>query len=151
MVHAWSLKPRASRNLRRHGNAQITHQYALLAMSFAFWARAVSTTDPVMSPDVYGYWVTSFAAEFWAASIMLACAVYIAGIYINGNWRWSPVLRLFGAGWHVFTMGAFCVGAASVGHDAMMMISATFCGLHIWFTAINFSDLIGSILRWGRE
>ena len=48
-------------------------------------------------------------------------------------------------------MGAFAVGAASVSHDAMMMISVTFCGLHVWFTGLNASDLIGAILRWGHE
>ena len=147
----FTLKPRASRNLRRHGNGQLWFQFPLLAMSFAFWALAVTTDDPVMTPVMYGHWVTSFPSEFWALSIMAAATIFIAGILINGNWRWSPSLRLLGASWHVFTMGAFALGALSVGNNAMMAISTTFAGVHLCFVGLNFTDLIGAILRWGGE
>ena len=143
------LKPRASRNLRRHGGAQMTYQVPLLAMSFLFWIQAVLSDDPVMTPDMYGFWVTQFQAEVWAVSIMLASTIYISGILINGNWRWSPVLRFLGAMWHVFTMGAFAWGAISVGNNAMFAISLTFTSVHVWFSMLNASDLIGAALRWG--
>jgi len=150
-VVTWYLKPRASRNLIRHGNAQITVQWAVLAMSMAFWAVAVFSDKPVMEADVYGSFVTVYQAELWAGSIMAASTAYLVGCYINGNWRWSPILRLYGAAWHVFTMGAHAVGAYGVDHTPMFLISATFASLHIWFTFLNVSDTIGALIRWGHE
>lgn len=147
---SWTLKPRASRNLKRHGNAQITHQWVLMVMALAFWIMAVRQDTPVMGPELYGLWVTSFPAELWAGSIMFASMFYLAGCYINGEWRWSPLLRLIGALWHIFTMGAFAWGAWSVGSSAMVMISASFVALHIWFAALNASDLLGAIFKWDR-
>lgn len=152
MVRDWSLKPRASRNLQRHGNAQETHQFALLAMAAVFWFVSAVFDGKLMTPNVYGEWVTQFEDHIWAASIMAASTVYLLGCFINGNWRWSPALRLSGALWHVITMGVFAIGAMGAEDgSALAVIAMTFCGLHVWFLWLNISDLIGAVFRWGRD
>ena len=144
--------PRASRNLRKHGDSQEVQQWTLLALSLAFWLRAALSDHEVMSVSAYGEWVTAFHAEWWAGSIMLASGLYLLGIYINGNWRWSPLLRLIGASWHIATMGIFVYGAASSPDgDFIVLTSGTFCGLHIVFASWNFTDLCGSIFHWGEK
>ena len=136
------LAPPWSRNLRKHGDSQFVVQWMMLAISVMFWAAAISLDGPVMEADTYGVWVTSFDAELWAGSIMLASFLFLLGIIINGEWRWSTVLRFIGALWHVLTLGAFCIGAWGTAHGnpvVMMMLGAL--GVHVWFVALNFGDL----------
>jgi hypothetical protein len=144
--------PRASKNLRKHGDSQEVQQWALFALSLAFWLWAVLSDRQVMSAQVYGEWVTQVHAEIWAASIMVASVLYLLGIYINGNWRWSPILRVVGASWHIITMGLFVAGAAysSDGHF-IVLTSGTFCGLHVVFLSWNISDLYGALFHWRKK
>jgi hypothetical protein len=97
---------------------------------------------PVMPAEVYGVWVTSFPAESWATSLMLASAVYLAGIMINGTWKWSPLLRLTGAAWHTITLGMFSVGSAQAQFgDLFSLATAIFAAIHAWFCWLNIMDL----------
>ena len=136
------LAPPWSKNLRRHGDSQYVVQWMMLAISIMFWIAAVVTSVPVMEADTYGVWVTSFPAEVWAGSIMLASFVYLLGIIINGEWRWSTVLRCIGAVWHVLTLAAFCLEAWGTAHgNPVVMMSTGALGVHVWFAALNMGDL----------
>jgi hypothetical protein len=145
-VEMMGLAPPWSRNLRRHGDSQYVVQWMMLAIAIMFYAAAVLTDAPVMQADTYGAWVTSFHAEVWAGSIMLASFVFLLGIIINGEWRWSTVLRCIGAVWHVLTLAAFCVGAFGTAHGSpVVMMSMGALGVHVWFAALNLGDLIRAI------
>jgi hypothetical protein len=139
---AMKLEPPISINLRKHGDSQFVMQSMMLGIALMFWAAAKATTEPVMSPDTYGAWVTSIPAEIWAGSIMLASFVFLLGVLINGEWRWSPALRLVGAVWHVFTLGAFCFGAFGTANGSpVLMMCVGALGVHLWFSWINLGDL----------
>lgn len=136
------FQPSISRGLQKHGDSQQVVQLMMLGIAIMFWIAAKLRDTPVMRADTYGVWVTSFDAEVWAASIMVASFVFLMGIIINGEWRWSPALRLAGAVWHVLTLTAFCVGAFGTANgDPVVMMSAGALGVHLWFVAVNAGDL----------
>ena len=145
----WVLPP-ASKNLRLHGDSQTVYQKMMLGMALAFWVAAKIMEGPVMNPALYGEFVTQYPAEYWAASLMLASAVYLAGIIINGNWRWSPALRLTGALWHCVTLAMFSYGGMSAADGQPMMIwGGCALGVHAWFALLNIGDLWRAV-RYGR-
>lgn len=136
------LDPPTSKNLRRHGDSQLVFQLMMLGIAVLFWAAAKATDHPVMPSMIYGDWVTSIDAELWASSIMLASFVYLLGIMINGEWRYSPVLRLIGAAWHVVTLTAFITGAMGSQYgDPVVMMCIGAGGVHIWFVGLNIDDV----------
>lgn len=144
----WHLTP-ASKNLRRHGDSQTVFQIMLLGMALVFWVFAKIKSVPIMDAEIYGDFVTRYPAEWWAASLMLASGAYLAGIVINGNWRWSPALRLIGAGWHVATMALFVVGGMNAVHgDVIMIWGASILVVHLFFVAWNIGDLCRAV-RYG--
>jgi hypothetical protein len=134
--------PPASLNLRLHGDSQAVTQWWLLAMSIGSYVAAKLSDDPVMPGIIYGDWATSFPAESWAVWLMLAGFIYLAGILINGAWRWSPALRLIGAAWQMMTLGLFSVSAftAQFG-DLFSLATAILTVLHGWFCWLNIMDL----------
>lgn len=137
----WTLPP-ASKNLRRHGDSQTVFQIMLLGMALVFWIFAKVKSGPIMDAEIYGAFVTRYPAEWWAASLMLASGGYLAGILINGNWRWSPALRLIGALWHVVTMSMFVIGGMHAPHgDVIMIWGASILIVHLFFAAWNATDL----------
>lgn len=141
--------PPASLNLRRHGDSQSKTQIAFLVIAIGFWIGAKLKDSPVMPAAVYGEWVVSFPAEWWAASIMLASAIYLSGILINGAWRWSPLLRLSGALWHIVTLTAFVIGASSAEYGDFLTISCgVFAVKHGWFAWLNAGDLCRAVRNW---
>ena len=87
--------PPWSRNLRKHGDSQFVVQIACLVLSILFHIRATLQETPIMPAEVYGAWITEYPAEWWAQAIMTASTIYIVGIIINGNWRWSPILKKY--------------------------------------------------------
>lgn len=120
-----------------------------MAMAMLFWVFAKMSDTQVMPAEVYGAWVTSYPAEWWAASIMLASAAYICGILINGAWRWSPALRVIGAAWHVITLSAFVVSAMSARYgDFFVLSSGVFAVVHMWFLSLNAGDLMRAVRKW---
>ena len=137
-----------SPNLRRHGDSQEVLQWAFLVLAFGFWAAAKAKESPIMPSEVYGAWVVSIDAEIWAGSIMLAASLFLMGIIINGRWRWSPLLRLCGALWHVGTLGIFAISAAGSEYgDFMTLAAGVFCGVHAWFFALNLADFRWALKR----
>lgn len=118
----------------------------LLGMAFVFWMFAKFKAGPIMAPEIYGTFVTQYPAEWWAASLMLASGAYLAGIIINGNWRWSPALRLCGSVWHVLTMALFVAGGADAKHgDVIMIWGASVLVMHVFFTVLNIGDLARTV------
>lgn len=137
------LLPPWSKNLRRHGDSQLVFQCCTLVLSILFYLRAVMSDGQVMPAEVYGAWVTSFPAEWWAETIMAASTVYIVGILINGHWRWSPVLRVAGSGLHVVVMAAFVQGAFGATYgDFFVLICLVMGAAHAVFLAWNLGDLM---------
>ena len=136
------LDPPVSLGLHRHGDSQFVVQCMMLAIAVMFWLAAKAMAGPVMAADTYGVWVTSWPAEVWAGSIMAAAFAFLMGIMINGEWRWSPALRLLGAAWHVVTLTAFCVGAAGAAHgNPVVIMCMGALGVHLWFVWLNAADL----------
>jgi hypothetical protein len=134
--------PRASRNLRKHGDSQSVTQWWLLAMAVGSYIAAKISDEPVMPALIYGEWVTSFPAEDWAIWLMVAAFVYLAGIMLNGSWRWSPLPRLIGAAWHMLTLGLFSVSAMTAQYgDLFSLATAILTVLHGWFCWLNMEDL----------
>lgn len=144
----WILAP-ASKNLRRHGDSQTVFQIMLFGMALVFWIFAKLKAGPIMAPEIYGDFVAQYPAEWWAASLMLGSGSYLAGIVINGNWRWSAALRLTGAVWHVITMSLFVLGGMEAKHgDVIMIWGASILIVHLFFTAWNIGDLWRAVWRW---
>lgn len=134
--------PPWSRNLRKHGDSQIVLQCAMFTIAALFHIVATVADAQSMPTEVYGEWITQYPAEWWAQSIMLASTLYIIGIIVNGNWRWSPVLRLIGAAGHVIILSAFVIGAkdATFG-DFFVLICLVMAGMHTVFMCWNIGDL----------
>jgi hypothetical protein len=148
-VKDWFVPP-ASRNLRRHGDSQTVVQLAFLGMSVAFWAAAKLRDAPVMDERIYGKIVGAYPAEWWAASIMIASTVYLAGIIINGSWRWSAGLRLLGAVWHGLTLSLFTYGGATAEYgDPIMIWGGTALGMHLLFIGWNIGDFSRAVQHGG--
>jgi hypothetical protein len=144
------ILPPSSHNLRKHGDSQQVVQEAFLLLAVLFFVAAKLKDGPVMPEAIYGEWVVSIDAEAWAVSIMLASVVYLVGIIINGNWRWSPAFRLIGATWHVFTLGAFTVGSgAALYGDSFALGCFVFALVHLRFAYWNMCDLWRAIKAGG--
>ena len=139
-----------SKNLRQFGQGQLFVQVMLAAVGFWFCAAAAIKDTDVMNPDVYGYLITSVKAEWWSWPIFVVSLIYILGILINGNWRWSPVLRLFGSVFHVLTLGLFSAlsllaTSASVYTEPFPATTAIACGINVWFMFLNIGDTYRAI------
>jgi hypothetical protein len=134
--------PPWSQNLRKHGDSQMVMQWCTLSLSILFHLVATLQNGQVMPAEVYGYWITHYPAEWWARAIMAASTLYIVGILINGNWRWSPALRVIGAAGHVIIMSAFVIGAwgATFG-DFFVLICLVMGVAHAVFLCWNLGDL----------
>jgi hypothetical protein len=144
-------RPPLSSNLKRHGDSQEVISWWLLLMASLFWAMARLTDRPIMEPDDYGHWVTQFPAEYWAWSLMVASTVFLLGVIINGNWRWSPLLRLIGAGWHLITLVTFSAGAWwETGGNFITIAAGSLAAVHLVFVWWNTCDLAAGVRR-GKE
>jgi hypothetical protein len=133
MAARMKLAPPVAPMLRRYRSLQLGWCLPFLAISSLFWAGAHFSDEPMMPAEVYGEWVVSSPAEWWALSIMAGCASWLVGILINGDWRWSPFLRLIGTTWQVCTLGAFAIG--SIGTQFGEIVStggAVFAVAHIF-------------------
>lgn len=136
----------ASLNLRRYGGIQLFVQGHFLAMGIVFWVVAKAIDIPVMSTTVYGKFIGSYPAEWWAGSVIAASFLFLAGIIINGNWRWSVSLRLAGALWHVLTLSAFAHGGATAPEGLHLLIWACVAlSMHLWLLWWNLGDFARAV------
>lgn len=102
-----SIANSPSKNLRKYWQGQLVIQLIMAAVGLQFCIAAAVLPGPVMDPADYGPYVTSVRAEWWSWPILINSLLYILGILINGNWKWSPALRLFGSVFHVVTLFLF--------------------------------------------
>ena len=110
-----------------------------------FWISAQTETFK-MPVEVYGEAVIAIPAELWAGVLLFANALHLFGLYINGRWRWSPLLRVVALLTHLTFSITFLTSAitAPVG-DVVALFSvgfATWNGRYLW---INLCDLRHSI------
>lgn len=132
-----------SLNLHKYKGFQITIELIVLGVSFIACIAAAMVDGYIVSPDVYGSTITDVKAEVWTWPLFISSIIYIFGIYINGNWRWSPILRLTGSivqsvefliigllAWSIETSGCFCM--------------AGFC---LWFIWLNIGDTYRAVIR----
>ena len=136
-------------NLMEWKQAQAVVQFQLFWAGAWFWV-AGSVGMGAMPASIYGADVAAVPVTAWAGSILAASTIYHLGILINGHWRWSAALRLFGAMFHVAVFAAFLASAITA--DAGVLIcsfGSGFLGLNLWFTWLNLIDVIGAVRRWG--
>lgn len=139
----------ASKNVREYGHHQLMIAFIQAWGSAYFTFFALSTDTIMMSPDVYGEWVTGFQAEYWSIPLLIGALIHIAGVKINGSWRWSPALRVFGSVVIscMLSMFVYGSGTAPLG-DPIVAFSSGFACIYFWFTLLNIGDLSRSIKRW---
>ena len=91
---------------------------AIFAGGFGVYVWTLSyTTNPL-------WWAGLFDADARDFGQVITCAalIHAAGVRINGSWRWSPVLRLFG----------MVIHAAMFGWLAFQGISQTMAYIYSW-------------------
>ena len=116
----------ASLNLRRYGQLQVCIQLAFAVYFLHTFLMSIFHQD---LSAVVGFGICS-------------TGVYIAGIYINGAWRWSPVLRLLGA----LVQLAILVAAKDAYDQTEMSQVVTICaGFVLWFIGLNIGDTLRAI------
>lgn len=135
-------------NLMKWKQAQTTVQALLFWAGAWFWV-AGSVGMGAMPADIYGADVASVPVTAWAGSILAASTVYLLGILINGNWRWSAAMRLFGAAFHVAVFTAFLASAMQAEAGVLICsFGSGFALLNAWAVWLNLIDLIGAVRRW---
>lgn len=140
------LRKTPSTNLRRYGQYQLGLSFLLGVAGAIYCAAAALKSGPIMDPAIYGDLVTSVPAEAWSWPITLASCVYLLGIWINGNWRWSPFLRLAGALVHAVSLTLFAIMAYRLPTVDPFVVTAALCGAaNIWFFALNLGDAVRAI------
>ena len=114
-------------------------------ISGAVWifmsAMAAMTDEYYMSPDIYGEAVTSVNAEVWTYPLLISTIIYVFGIFINGNWRWSPFLRLFGSSVQLTLLTLF--GVLSFNYDNIDPFTVSCFSLAsfvLWCVYLNLGD-----------
>ncbi|MDX1744020.1 MAG: hypothetical protein R3186_10555 [Ruegeria sp.] len=139
-----------SKNLRAYGREQLFAQIILAAVGLWFCIGAAVLDGPVMNPAVYGPYVTSVKAEVWSWPIFLNSLTYILAIMINGNWRWSPAVRMVAAGAHSVTLFLFA-WLSMLTPGAMQYVEPfpAACAImgvaNVWFFFLNAGDTVRAI------
>lgn len=150
-----TLQYSPSKNKEKFGQAQMIVQVYMLSISAVFCLFAAILDTPVMQPEMYGELVTSVKAEYWSWPLFLNSMVYILGLLINGHWRWSPSLRLFGATVHAFVLTLFTYLSSDVGvFNSFAVITGVGALIHLWFVSLNLGDLYRAIKgrnRWKKS
>jgi len=127
---------------------QTAYQLHLWWAALVFWLAAGAGLN-AMAPDAYGDIATAIPVKSWAGAIMSASTVYLLGIFINGRWRWSSFLRMFGAAFHVASFTLFTVSAYTApGGILIIAFGSGFLLANAWFFWLNLIDLIGAVRRW---
>lgn len=132
----------------RHKSAQVAFGLLALFYGFAFFGAAVAGWN-AMLPQQFGELAVSGEVEAWAGLQFCASVILALGLMVNGRWRWSAGLRMFGAGiitalCLVLSYSAF---TASEG-VAFMIYCAGFAGMGGVVTWWNLVDLRAAML-WG--
>ena len=128
--------------MTRRRDAQIEWAALFLFVACMFWIMA-QIDDLVMPLEVYGRMVTAIPAELWAGVLMFANAAHLFGLYINGRWRWSPVVRVLALLVHLGFSIAFVSSALTAPFgDVVVLFSTGFAFWNARFLAINVGDVV---------
>lgn len=140
-----------SKNLKKWGSEQQFMQVLMFCMALVYCIAAALLDGPIMQPSVYGDMVTSVNAEWWSWPILIASMVYLLGIWINGNWLWSPALRLIGALFHMGTLTLFALMAYGVQPlNPFVVVTCILSVAHFGAVLLNAGDLYRAFQRWRR-
>jgi hypothetical protein len=99
-----------------------------------------------MPGEVYGAAIARYPAEWWSASVVLACGAFLAGVLVNGHWRWSAALRSGGAAVHCAILCTLVwTSWGAIGGPVILMFGST--SLAIWTQLLLWSvaDLIRAL------
>ena len=91
-------------------DAQVDFALMLFGCAMAFWI-SVRVGMFTMPAEVYGPAV-AIPAALWSGLILFANATWLFGLYINGRWRYSPVVRLLGVSGNLFFFSLFFATSA---------------------------------------
>ena len=141
-----SLYSSPSLNLRKYWQAQLVVQLLMAAVALQYCVAAALLDGPVMDPADFGPYVTSVKAEVSSWPILLVSMLYILGILINGNWKWSPALRLFCAVFHVVTLFLFAYLSWYVSPVDPFVASCMSMGFaNLILTGLNLGDCVRAL------
>ena len=142
------LFPGASLNLNRYRDYQRRIAVYFLLCGLGFLIAGLTMDAEVMPAEIYGSAIARYPAEWWSASVVLACGAFLLGVRINGAWRWSPALRSSGAALHCAILCTLIVTSwGSIGGPVILMFGGT--SLLIWTQLLLWSaaDLIRAMGR----
>lgn len=129
-----------SKNLRKFGQQQMSVAVMCLCVGLVYSVGAAISDTPVMSGDIYGR-VTSVKAEVWSWPLLLGSMTYITGLLMNGNWRWSSLLRLFGSINNTVLPATFVALSAGIAPLNPFVVAASVVGgFNLWFVVLNVGD-----------
>lgn len=127
--------------MTRRREAQIEWASLFLFVACLFWIAA-GTGDFAMSEEVYGPVVIAVPAELWSSVLLFANAAHLFGLYINGRWRWSPLVRVMALLTHsAFSITFLTSSVAAPFGDVVTLFSAGFAIWNLRFLWINLGDL----------
>jgi hypothetical protein len=132
----------------RHKSAQCAFGVLALFYGFAFFGTAIAGWN-AMLPQQFGELAVSGEVEAWAGLQLCASVALALGLLVNGRWRWSAALRLFGAGFISLMCCVLSYSAWTAPEGVAFMIYcagfAIFGGVVAWW---NLVDLRAAML-WG--
>jgi hypothetical protein len=129
--------------VKKHGIAMRDFSALSFGIGVLFWVVAKWEDSAIMDPEMYGEVATGIPAEWWAGAIMGFAALTIAGIMINGHWRWSPILRFVGMFFGFVTYSTFAWSAWGA-MDAFTLIcapAAVSFGRYAWLCGIDMAGM----------
>ena len=91
----------------------------LCGTAFLVW----STLHPsAMRPTEYGRWAYDIDAVIWSSIFIVLPGMVAYGCHINGDWRWSPALRLVGLILLFMAFGFLAISAAFSGGGSVVVV-----------------------------
>lgn len=146
MVKLYSDTP--SKNLKKFGQQQMAVQIIMFLVGVIYCFAAALTKGPVMDGSVYGPSVTSVPAEYWSWPLLVGTMIYMIGLLLNGNWRWSSALRTFGSVSNTIIPFLFCYLAAGTSSLNPFVVATAVTGaFNLWFVFLNIGDLYRAVKR----
>ena len=146
MVGSYEDTP--SKNLKKFGQQQMSVQIVIFLVAVIYCLAAAIFTTPVMDGSVYGNSVTSVPAEYWSWPLLVGTMIYMLGILLNGNWRWSPTLRTYGSISNTIIPFLFCYLASGVSSlNPSVVATAVVGSFNLWFVTLNIGDLYRAVKR----
>lgn len=132
----------------RDRNVQLITQASQMLIGLKLFI-ATSASAVTMSPEVYGDLAYSIEAESWALLFITTSSFYTAFIYINGRWKYSPLMRLLASLTLVLAhavigvssyLGIIQYGYDYVGYPIAEYSVWFFVPLYLYFSWVNLAD-----------